>query len=63
MPRGGISFVDVRDAARVFLAALTQGNVGERHLIGAANWEFPEFFGRLGRIAHGRLPSLRIPLR
>jgi len=24
MPRGGISFVDVRDAAQAFLAALTQ---------------------------------------
>jgi len=61
MPRGGISFVDVRDAARVFLAALTQGNVGERHLIGAANWEFTEFFGRLGRIAHRPPPLLRMP--
>jgi len=37
MPRGGISFVDVRDAAQAFLAALTRGNVGERHLLGAAN--------------------------
>jgi len=61
MPRGGISFVDVRDAARVFLAALTQGNVGERHLIGAANWEFTEFFARLGRIAHRPPPLLRMP--
>ena len=61
MPRGGISFVDVRDAAQAFLAALTQGNVGERHLIGAANWEFTEFFGRLGRIAHRPPPLLRMP--
>ena len=61
MPRGGISFVDVRDAARVFVAALTQGNVGERHLIGAANWEFTEFFARLGRIAHRPPPLLRMP--
>ena len=61
MPRGGISFVDVRDAAQVFLAALTQGNLGERHLIGAANWEFTEFFARLGRIAHRPPPLLRMP--
>ena len=47
MPRGGISFVDVRDAARAFVAALTQGNAGERYLMGAANWEFDEFFARL----------------
>jgi nucleoside-diphosphate-sugar epimerase len=61
MPRGGISFVDVRDAAQAFLAALTQGNLGERHLIGAANWEFTEFFARLGRIAHRPPPLLRMP--
>jgi dihydroflavonol-4-reductase len=61
MPRGGISFVDVRDAARAFVAALTQGSSGERHLLGAANWEFSEFFARLGRIAHRPPPLLRMP--
>ena len=61
MPRGGISFVDVRDAAKAFVAALTRGNVGERHLLGAANWEFSEFFARLGRIAHLPPPLLRMP--
>jgi dihydroflavonol-4-reductase len=61
MPRGGISFVDVRDAANAFVAALTRGNVGERHLLGAANWEFTEFFARLGRIAHRTPPLLRMP--
>ena len=63
MPRGGISFVDVRDAAQAFVAALTRGNVGERHLLGAANWEFHEFFERLGRIAHRSPPLLRLPSR
>jgi dihydroflavonol-4-reductase len=61
MPRGGISFVDVRDAAQAFVAALTQGKTGERHLIGAANWEFHEFFARLGRIAHKPPPLMRLP--
>ena len=61
MPRGGISFVDVRDAAEAFAAALTKGNVGERHLLGSVNWEFSEFFGRLGRIAHQPPPRLRLP--
>jgi len=61
MPRGGISFVDVRDAARAFVAALTRGNVGERHLLGAANWEFTEFFGRLSRLARTPPPPLRLP--
>jgi dihydroflavonol-4-reductase len=63
MPRGGISFVDVRDAAQAFAAALTRGNVGERHLLGAVNWDFDEFFARLGRIAHRAPPALRMPSR
>src|SRR5438128_3141022 len=61
MPRGGISFVDVRDTARAFVAALNRGNVGERHLLGAANWEFSEFFGRLSRLARRSPPPLRLP--
>ena len=61
MPRGGISFVDARDAAEAFLTALTRGNPGERHLLGAANWEFSEFFARLSRIAHVPAPALRLP--
>ena len=61
MPRGGISFVDVRDAAAAFVSALTRGNTGERHLLGAVNWEFDEFFARLGRIAHRPPPLLRLP--
>jgi dihydroflavonol-4-reductase len=61
MPRGGISFVDVRDAAQAFVAALTAGNIGERHLLGAANWEFTEFFGRLSRLAKVPPPPLRLP--
>lgn len=61
MPKGGISFVDVRDAALAFRAALTKGAVGERHLLGAVNWEFHEFFARLSRIAHLPGPALRLP--
>jgi len=32
MPSGGLSFVDVRDAARAFAAALARGRPGERYL-------------------------------
>ncbi len=58
IPRGGISFVDVRDAAAAFVAALTKGNAGERHFLGGANWEFDDFFARLARIAHQPRPRL-----
>ncbi len=61
MPRGGLSFVDVRDAARTFADALEKGAVGERHLLGAVNWDFDEFFARLSRIADVPGPVLRLP--
>src|SRR2546428_2135708 len=61
MPRGGISFVDVRDAARAFVAALNRGNVGGRHPLGAAHSEFSEFFGRLSRLGRAPPPPLRLP--
>ena len=58
IPRGGLSFVDVRDAAAAFVAALKEGNPGERHFLGGANWEFDDFFARLARIAHEPRPLL-----
>ena len=41
--------MDARDAARAFRAAMERGAHGERYLLGAANWTFDEFFGRLER--------------
>jgi dihydroflavonol-4-reductase len=61
MPSGGISFVDVRDAAVTFEAALTRGRPGERYLLGASNMTFAEFFGRLSRLSGVDPPRLRLP--
>jgi dihydroflavonol-4-reductase len=61
MPSGGISFVDVRDAATTFEAALTRGRAGERYLLGGANMPFAEFFGRLSRLSGVDPPRLRLP--
>jgi dihydroflavonol-4-reductase len=61
MPSGGISFVDVRDVARTFIAALDRGRAGERYLLGAANMPFSEFFGRLARLADVPPPRLHMP--
>ena len=63
MPTGGISFVDVRDAAEAFAAALTRGSPGERYLLGGANMTFAELFGRLSRISGVAAPALRLPAR
>ena len=63
VPTGGVSFVDVRDAARAFRAAMKKGRHGERYLLGAANWTFERFFGRLERLTKVARPKFAIPSR
>jgi len=60
MPNGGMSFVDVRDAADAFVTALDRGEVGGKHLMGV-NMSMSEFFGRLERISGVPAPRLRLP--
>ncbi|MGH9969207.1 MAG: NAD-dependent epimerase/dehydratase family protein [Pyrinomonadaceae bacterium] len=61
LPTGGLSFVDVRDAARAFRMAMKKGRHGERYLLGAANWTFDKFFGRLERLTKIAAPKLALP--
>jgi len=61
MPGGGLSFVDVRDAADAFAAALERGRPGERYLLGGANMAFREFFGRLERLSGVAAPRVSLP--
>ncbi len=61
VPRGGLSLVDVRDAAEAFANALDRGLLYERHLLGGANWTLREFFDRLARIADVPAPRLDLP--
>jgi dihydroflavonol-4-reductase len=60
-PSGGLSFVDVRDAATAFRAAMQRGAHGERYLLGAANWTFEKFFGRLERLTKISAPRFSFP--
>ncbi|MDQ6785737.1 MAG: NAD-dependent epimerase/dehydratase family protein [Acidobacteriota bacterium] len=60
-PSGGLSFVDVRDAATAFINALENGKHQEKYLLGAANMTFAEFFGRLERLSKVSAPMLRVP--
>jgi dihydroflavonol-4-reductase len=62
-PSGGLSFVDVRDAAAAFRAAMKDGKNGERYLLGSANWTFEKFFGRLERLTNVRAPRFSFPSR
>lgn len=61
LPGGGLSFVDVRDAAQAFARALTRGRPGERYLLGGANMTFADLFGRVSRLSGVPVPALRLP--
>lgn len=60
-PSGGLNFVDARDAATAFIAALEKGSHQEKYLLGGANMTFPEFFGRLERLSGVSGPMLKVP--
>lgn len=61
VPTGGLSFVDVRDAAEAMRLAMDRGRAGERYLVGACNLSVREFFARLGRISGVRPPWMPMP--
>lgn len=61
LPGGGLSFVDVRDAAAAFITAAEKGKHQEKYLLGAVNMTFPEFFGKLERLSGVSAPMLRLP--
>jgi dihydroflavonol-4-reductase len=63
VPKGGVNFVDARDAAIATANALDRGTPGERYLLGGPNWTVAEFFGRLERVAKVRGPRLRLPAK
>ncbi len=60
-PSGGLNFVDARDAAAAFIAALEKGQHQEKYLLGAANMTFDQFFGRLARLSGVSAPVLKVP--
>lgn len=63
VPPGGLSFVDVRDAADALVLAMQRGQAGERYLVGGPNWTFERFFGRLERLSKVPAPKLKLPRR
>jgi dihydroflavonol-4-reductase len=63
VPGGGLSFVDARDVSEALAAAMRRGRHGERYLLGAANWTFDKFFGRLERITKTSAPRFTLPSR
>ncbi len=60
-PSGGLSIVDNRDVAAVFITALEKGGHQEKYLLGAANMTFADFFGRLERLSGVSAPMMKMP--
>ena len=61
VPSGGVSFVDVRDAAHGMVLAMTAGTPGRRYLLGACNLTLREFFARLSLVSGVRQPWMSLP--
>jgi dihydroflavonol-4-reductase len=55
-PRGGNSFLDVRDAAIGVVAALERGRVGRRYILGGQNLTYLDAWRRIAPIVGGRGP-------
>jgi dihydroflavonol-4-reductase len=60
MPRGGLAFVDARDAARAMVSAMERGRAGERYLVSGANLTVAAFLQRLERLTG--VPAPKVPL-
>ncbi|MDP9034440.1 MAG: NAD-dependent epimerase/dehydratase family protein [Myxococcota bacterium] len=61
VPAGGLSFVDVRDAAEAMRLAMERGRAGERYLVGGCNLTVRQLFERLERASGVRAPWLPMP--
>ena len=62
VPPGGLSYVDVRDAAVGMRLAMEKGTPGKRYLLGASNVTVREFFHRLERVSGVKSPTVPMPM-
>lgn len=58
---GGMSFLDVRDAALGLELAMQKGRIGRRYLLTGDNLTWGELFTRLARLTGRPAPRLRLP--
>jgi len=63
IPSGGINLSMFVMQLRPFVRRWQNGNNRERYLLGAANWTFEKFFGRLERLTKVAAPRLSLPSR
>jgi dihydroflavonol-4-reductase len=58
----GLNLVHVDDVAAGHLAALNQGRIGERYILGGENMTLAELLGRIAQLTGRPPPRLRLPL-
>lgn len=58
---GGLSFVDVRDAATAFILAMETPEAKGTYLLGAANWTLGDFFDQLEALSGVKAPKVSLP--
>jgi dihydroflavonol-4-reductase len=58
----GLNLVHVDDVAAGHLAALNQGRLGERYILGGENMTLAELLGRIAQLMGRPPPHLRLPL-
>lgn len=61
VPSGGVAVIDVRDVARMQLAAAEHGRTGERYILGAANYAYRDYFAMIADVVGAPHPSLTVP--
>ncbi len=60
VPPGGVAVIDVRDVARMQIAAARQGRSGQRYILGAANYKYSYWFSLIAEVVGAARP--RIPV-
>lgn len=58
---GGVAVIDVRDVARMHLAAVEHGRTGERYILGTANYKYVDWFALIADVVGVARPFLTVP--
>lgn len=61
VPPGGAAYVDVRDVARWQIRAAEVGVVGERYILGTANFTHREWFDMIAQVVGAPRPIISLP--
>ncbi len=61
VPPGGLAVIDVRDVARMQIAAAERGRVGERYLLTSTNYAYADWFGLIAEQVGAARPGFPLP--